>query len=327
MADQPLISAIVIFFNEERFLGEAIASVFQQTYDNWELLLVDDGSTDGSTAIAQECAARHPDKVFYLEHLGRENRGMSASRHLGVASARGLYIAYLDGDDVWLPHKLTQQFGCLQEHPQADMVHGPLRQWYSWTGNPGDRGRDRLYGSGHPYCNSLVAPPQLLALFLQRDEFIPSGFLVKRSVLEDGTVYEAAFREGYSDAIALVKICLKATVYVCEDCTYLYRKHLHSSTYRSWQNVADREPLAYFEWIAAYFERQNVSDPDLLRILERKLWHCRHPRLSRGLSLKHHLDSLEQLAIRGGRRVLPDAARHWLWLQWENLRIRVFGFH
>ncbi len=86
MNDRPFVSAIVIFLNENRFLQEAIESIFAQTYDHWELLLVDDGSTDESSDIALRYAERHPEKVRYLEHAGHENRGMSVSRNLGIAN-------------------------------------------------------------------------------------------------------------------------------------------------------------------------------------------------------------------------------------------------
>src|SRR5919198_1004258 len=107
--DGPLVSAIIIFLNAERFIQEAIESVFAQTYDAWELLLVDDGSTDGSTAIARRYAEQHPGKVRYLEHNGHQNRGKSASRNLAIRNCTGEYIAFLDADDVWLPRKLEQQ--------------------------------------------------------------------------------------------------------------------------------------------------------------------------------------------------------------------------
>src|SRR5262245_36560058 len=99
MSDKPLVSVIIIFFDAEQFIKEAIESVFAQTYDAWELLLVDDGSTDGSPAIAERCAKRYSGKVRHLEHGGRQNRGMSASRNLGIANANGEYIAFLDADD------------------------------------------------------------------------------------------------------------------------------------------------------------------------------------------------------------------------------------
>src|SRR5437763_4919692 len=89
-----LLTLFIIFLNAERFLDEAIGSVFAQTYREWELLLVDDGSTDKSRNIAEHYAEQYPDKVRCLEHEGRQNRGMSASRNLGIAHAKGEYIAF-----------------------------------------------------------------------------------------------------------------------------------------------------------------------------------------------------------------------------------------
>ena len=67
--------------------------------------MVDNGSTDRSTDIALQYAAHYPGRVRYLEHAGHQNRGMSASRNLGIKNAAGAYIALLDADDVWLPQK------------------------------------------------------------------------------------------------------------------------------------------------------------------------------------------------------------------------------
>src|SRR5215207_7546630 len=136
MNSRPLVSSIIIFLNEERFIEEAIESVFAQTYDNWELLLVDDGSTDGSTQHALQYAERYPGKVRYLEHPGHQNRGMTVSRNLGVDHAEGEYIALLDADDVWLEHKLEQQVAIMNSHPEVGMVYGNQQYWYSWTGDP-----------------------------------------------------------------------------------------------------------------------------------------------------------------------------------------------
>src|SRR5689334_8794235 len=115
----PLVSVVLIFLNEERFLSEAIDSVLVQTYSNWELLLVDDGSVDGSSRIAKQYAEQNTERVRYVEHPGHENRGMSASRNLGIQNASGEFIAFLDADDVWLPNKLRRQLAILSEHPDA----------------------------------------------------------------------------------------------------------------------------------------------------------------------------------------------------------------
>src|SRR5262245_25666733 len=124
MSQKPLVSVVTIFLNGERFILDAIGSVFAQKYDNWEYLLVDDGSTDTSSAIAREYAAQYPGKVRYLEHEGHVNRGMSATRNLGIRHSQGKYVAFLDADDVWLPHKLERQVALLESHPRAGMIYG-----------------------------------------------------------------------------------------------------------------------------------------------------------------------------------------------------------
>src|SRR2546422_6997659 len=108
MSGKSLVSVITIFYNAERFLREAIESVFAQTYYPWELLLVDDGSVDKSTDIALEYARIYPEKVRYVEHNGHRNLGMSASRNLGIAHAKGEYVTLLDADDVWFPQTLDR---------------------------------------------------------------------------------------------------------------------------------------------------------------------------------------------------------------------------
>src|SRR5436190_10910923 len=90
-----LVSVIMIFLDEKRFIREAIQSVLAQTYENWELLLLDDGSRDGSSEIARCIAAQHTTRVRYLEHTGHQNLGMSASRNLGIRYAKGAYVAFL----------------------------------------------------------------------------------------------------------------------------------------------------------------------------------------------------------------------------------------
>src|SRR5258708_538275 len=120
----PVVSVIVTFWNAERFFDEAIQSVLAQTYTSWELLLVDDGSTDGSTTVARAYAARWGDRNRYLEHSEHENRGVCAGRNLGVRNATGRYIAILDADDVWLPAKLQEQVEILDTHPEVAMVFG-----------------------------------------------------------------------------------------------------------------------------------------------------------------------------------------------------------
>lgn len=328
MSEQPQVSAIIIFLNEARFLQEAIDSVFAQTYDDWELLLVDDGSTDGSTAIARACAAQWPEKVRYLEHPGHTNRGMSASRNLGVRHARGRYISYLDGDDVWLPNKLARQTAILAAQPDAVMVYGPLLCWYSWTGAPEDRQRDHLYGleadGVRLEADRLIDPPDLLAAFLRYPSLIPSGVLVGRAVIEQVGGSEEVFRGSYEDAVVLTKICLTSRVYLSNESWYKYR--IHPS---SWQRTTIRQGkaaathLAFLTWVERYLAGQSVTDARVGQALRDAWWPYRHPRLYRlRQTYRSLLRQLEALAMRVGRWLLPSSLRSWLSVWREKYRFR-----
>jgi len=307
----PLVTAVIIFLNEERFLEEAIESVFAQTYDHWELLLVDDGSTDYSTEIARRYSAQYPEKIRYLEHEGHKNLGMSGSRNLGVRHAKGTHIAYLDGDDVWLPNKLERQVAILESQPEAVMVCAPLQSWYSWTGNSEDMHRDALYGlesgSVHPYGDTLVRPPALLNLFLRDERYIPSSVLMQRDIIECVGGYEDVFRDGYSDAVVFVKLCLFSTVFVSSECWYKYRKHSESYTYKSWHAGEDSVIRQfYLNWIGQYLLEQGVKDPEIWQALKDAIWVHHHPRLHR----------LKEKVIRLGHRILPVSVSTWLRNKW-----------
>ncbi|NEO95508.1 MAG: glycosyltransferase family 2 protein, partial [Moorea sp. SIO3G5] len=223
MSNKPLVSTIIIFLNPEPFIQETIESVFAQTYDNWEVLLVDDGSTDGSTEIALQYARKYPEKVRYLEHDGHQNRGMSATRNLGIRHAKGEYIAFLDADDIWLPNTLAEQVVLLNANAEAAMVYGPIQWWYSWTGNPEDQQRDHVEKVRVP-TDTLINPPRLFRLLLKRRISI-SGMLLRRQIVEDVGGFEENFRGLYEDQVFCSKICLHAPVFPVRNCWYKYRQH------------------------------------------------------------------------------------------------------
>jgi glycosyltransferase involved in cell wall biosynthesis len=274
-----LVSVIIIFFNTERFIQEAIESVLAQTYQAWELLLVDDGSTDGGTAIAQWYADHGPGQVYYLEHTGHENRGMSASRNLGIRHARGTYITFLDADDVWFPRALQEHVAVLKSWPEAGMVYGPIQWWYGWTGRPEDGERDCHESLGVP-PNTLIPPPKLLRLFLQDKAAVPSGIMVHRKVIEKLGAFEDAFRGEYEDQVFCAKICLHEPVFASSQCVYRYRQHPDSCVslgHATGQTLAARRH--FLDWLTSYLSDQGLKDWRLSWVLKQEYWRYSHPRL------------------------------------------------
>jgi glycosyltransferase involved in cell wall biosynthesis len=279
---RPGVSVVLIFLNDQRFVTEAIQSVLTQTSDDWELLLVDDGSTDGSTAVAQQYAAREKSgRIRYLEHAGHANLGKSASRNLGIQHARGEYVICLDSDDVLLAHALETLTGVIAAHPDAGMVYGPLQYWYSWTTPPYRQHVDFFQSLGVP-TDVLIQPPDLLVAFLQRRAAVPSGMLVRTSVAREVRGYEEAFRWMYDDQVFCAKVCITWPVVTSSTCVYRYRQHAASSSAtadRSGEYEVGR--LAFLEWLSSYLHTSAHTEPELERALRSEIWWARHPRLGR----------------------------------------------
>ena len=292
----PIVSVIIVFWNEASFIAQAMDSVLAQTYDDWELILVDDGSTDASTRVAQQYARQHPRKVRYFEHPLHENRGMSASRNLGLRHARGRYVGFLDADDAWFAQTLEEQVSTLEAWPKAAMVYGPLEWWYSWTGKPADAGRDRVEELGVP-SDSLVKPPTLLALFLRDKAAVPSGMLIRREVVERVGGFEDQFRGEYEDQVFCAKVCLRELVFASSRCWYRYRQHENSAVAVGLRTGATHAArLTFLSWLAGYLRRQKVRSIAIWWAFRLELWRLTHPRLF-------------ALADRAGRMVGRLAAR------------------
>lgn len=279
MDERPLVSVVMIAFNEERFIAEAIESVFAQTYRDWELVLVDDGSTDGTAAILRRTVLRDPSRIRCVTHPDGRNRGMSASRNLGVAHSRGEYIAFLDADDVWLPNKLEVQVPQLEAEPSALMVYGPAQWWYSWTGDRADLVRDFVHELGFP-PDRLLHPPALLARFLGAEGLSPCvcSVLIRREAVEKVGGFEERFQGLYEDQAFFAKVALAGSVLVSSACLARYRQHPRP------KDVAGRRPssyprarLAFLSWLGEHVRAEGVRDATLRSALRRELRWLRYP--------------------------------------------------
>jgi glycosyltransferase involved in cell wall biosynthesis len=148
-------------FNYGRFLGEAIDSVLAQSYQNWELIVINDGSTDNTKEILCDF------KDTRIQAIHIENAGVSNARNTGLKAAKGDYIAFLDADDVWDSDKLDVQVRALRENPNADFVFANFSRFDSNT--------DSKYGDFFSYCPNIQAivkrNPQNLIFSLGKNSF------------------------------------------------------------------------------------------------------------------------------------------------------------
>jgi glycosyltransferase involved in cell wall biosynthesis len=263
-----LVSVVVIFFNEERFLEEAVRSVREQELSDWELVLVDDGSTDRSTLIARDLAAQD-ERIRYVDHPGHANRGMSASRNLGAAHTTAPFLAFLDADDVWVPSKLAEQVDLLKRMPDVAMVCGAPLLWYSW--NPASTTADRVERPGGIADQRLDPPKAALALGpLKRRTGGAAEVLVRRSAFEAVGGYEERFRGMYEDQAFYLKVFLRYPIYISSRSWLRYRKHDASHCGRLSRTNTWRRRGVFLDWL---LELEDVR---------------RYPRVSAAIRLRRH---------------------------------------
>jgi glycosyltransferase involved in cell wall biosynthesis len=147
----PLVTVVVAVFNGERFLRPALESLYAQDYDPFEVVFVDDGSTDGSAAIARSLPG--------IRYVHQENQGLAAARNRGLSLAHGDFLAYLDDDDLIPPHKLRRQAEYLVTNPDVGCVLGRQQVMLEPGVEPPEwLKRDTIFGDldGIPFVSAMI---------------------------------------------------------------------------------------------------------------------------------------------------------------------------
>lgn len=163
----PIISVIIPAYNAEKTLEKTIESVLQQTFFDWELIIINDGSQDSTVEVVSRI--RDP----RIQLFSYPNAGVSASRNRGIAKASGEFIAFLDADDLWTPDKLEASLQALQANPQAAVA-------YSWTDYIDESGQFFRPGN-HLTENGNVYAKLLLGFFLENG----SNALIRKQALTE----------------------------------------------------------------------------------------------------------------------------------------------
>ena len=187
-ANRNLVSCIVPVWNCEKYIGEALQSILDQTWPRKEMIVIDDGSTDGSAQVAHRAA---PQAVVYSQ----PHAGPGAARNRGVELAKGAFLAFLDADDLWFPETLSRQMAAFEKEPTLDMAFGQVEQFCSPELSADEKAK---WGN----VGGVVRAHHVGAMLIRRESFLRVGpFPTQRRVGEFVEWYALARDKGLREAM------------------------------------------------------------------------------------------------------------------------------
>ncbi len=202
---EPLVSVVIATYNMGQYLADAARSVLNQTWKNLELIIIDDGSTDNTSQVVEPLLA--DGRVKYLP---QKNAGQPKAKNAGIRACRGDYIAFCDGDDLWVPRKLELQMACMQENPKVGVV-------YSRVDYMDQHGHFTRHDQPHGHSGKIT--DQLIVY-----NFIPFGTsMVRKRVLDQCGIFDESLPMGI-DWDLWLRISTVWEFRFLPEVTYLYRE-------------------------------------------------------------------------------------------------------
>ncbi|GEM_PF-320334 len=226
-SDMPIFSILVPTYNHEKFIGDCIQSVLSQTFSDWEMIILDDGSTDNTGSIAKARAESDP-RIIYVQQPNKGIFRLYETNNSGLEISKGNYISILEGDDLWAKDKLQKQFEVLENNPGVVLCFGKVNAFSSETGQvhtvlP-------IVGREVPATWSNDPAVSILnALFL--DNFIPSVTItIRRSALLEIGGFQSI--EGYpaTDLPTTLKLATQGQFYFINEILANYRMQSNQIT-------------------------------------------------------------------------------------------------
>ena len=218
----PLVSVIMPAYNAEKYIGDSIQSVIEQTYSNWELLVVDDGSTDKTADRVRQFAAHDSRVKYFFQQNGRQAK----ARNTAIAQSSGTLLAFLDSDDLWLPEKLERQLQTL-DATNVDVVYSNGVIIYEPGAKPG--------ATDFPVVAGTVDGHRMFDMLLLMN-FIPVQSVVARSeiVRNAGQFDESLSFNGCEDYELWLKLAMHGAVFHgMTDHLIKYRRHPTATTHKN----------------------------------------------------------------------------------------------
>jgi glycosyltransferase involved in cell wall biosynthesis len=209
MTPAPRVSVVLPAYNRNRYIREACDSVLDQDWPDIELIVVDDGSTDGTWETLQS----YGDRITLLSHDGRVNKGQSAAINLGLKHVTGKYVAILDSDDYWLPGKLRCLIPFLEAHPEVGLVYT--------NGYGVDETGTKIYDflpADH------VEPNDPNAVLLDCYTLLPNNSIVRKTAMDEAGEFEESFRAA-QDHDMLIRLAEVTQLAYVPEFLFCYRRH------------------------------------------------------------------------------------------------------
>ena len=235
-----MISVIMPAYNVEKYIVRSIESVLEQTYGDFELIVVNDGSSDRTRELVLECMQKDA-RIRFLEE---DNSGVSVARNYGIDEAKGEYITFLDADDLWENSFLEKTHDCI--------TAGERNFVYTWAEERYMDGRTRFMGSRTPIQGKLdkfVHSTGELRL-----PFHTNSMLIKKSFLDE---YDIRFFPGIKmseDTAFIIKILCSTEAYCVPETLAIYWRRENSATTKAW-NIQDWEgTVAIFEKLHSFVD-------------------------------------------------------------------------
>ena len=186
MTSNLLVSIIIPAYNAATFLSEVIKSVLNQSYQNWELLVIDDGSTDSTAALADDFSK----KDSRIRLISKENGGVSAARNLGAQLAKGELLAFLDSDDLWLPDKISAHVSYMNAHPKVGISFARV-ELIATEGTTTNK-----------FTNNITDTLQPQDLFYSNPTVTTSNLVIRKSIFQDLNGFDESMQ--YNEDIDLL---------------------------------------------------------------------------------------------------------------------------
>lgn len=280
MHSTPYVSIIIATFNREKLLREAIHSVFAQTYQNFELIIIDDGSTDNTSSMIKEFT----DSRLHYQHL--PNQGRSKARNVGLSLAKGKYITFLDSDDLYHPEKLALQTAYLDAHPETGMIYTSA-YCIDETGNLLKHQYEAIY-SGNIYKS--------IAFFVPVTITLPT-VMVRREVIDKAGNFDENMHR-FEDTDLWRRISKVTRIDAINEYTCKLRTH-------SDNHLLAQNPKQLVKAIHYYAKKIIHEDKKLLTAFE----------LHKGLGGLYHYYASAMLTVPGwehfGKKLLNRAYHYW----------------